>query len=76
MRTVCPVINIYGLTMAGLGVPIMSGLRVTPQQLTSLGGSCTRTATDVRGQHSARWDKRVNRAMDWAEWVIFLPVAG
>ncbi|MCW2538862.1 MAG: hypothetical protein JWN95_587 [Frankiales bacterium] len=29
----------------------MSGLRVTPQQLTSLGGSCNRTATDVRGQH-------------------------
>jgi WXG100 family type VII secretion target len=31
----------------------MSGLRVTPQQLTSLGGSCNRTATDVRGQHVA-----------------------
>lgn len=29
-----------------------SGLKVTPQQLSSLGGSCNRTATDVRGQHS------------------------
>ena len=30
----------------------MSGFRVTPQQLTSLGASCNRTATDVRGQHT------------------------
>jgi WXG100 family type VII secretion target len=30
----------------------MSGFRVTPQQLTSLGGTCARTAADVRGQHS------------------------
>lgn len=31
----------------------MSVLKVTPQQLASLGGSCNRTATDVRGQHSS-----------------------
>jgi WXG100 family type VII secretion target len=30
----------------------MTGLKVSPQQLTGLGGSCNRTATDVRGQHS------------------------
>jgi WXG100 family type VII secretion target len=29
-----------------------TGLRVSPQQLTALGGSCQRTATDVRGQHT------------------------
>jgi len=29
-----------------------TGLRVSPQQLTALGGSCNRTATDVRGQHA------------------------
>ncbi|MDQ1752073.1 MAG: hypothetical protein QOE71_3129 [Pseudonocardiales bacterium] len=29
------------------------GLKVSPQQLSTLGGSCTRTATDVRGQHTA-----------------------
>jgi len=27
------------------------GLRVSPQQLSALGGTCNRTATDVRGQH-------------------------
>lgn len=31
----------------------MTGLKVSPQQLNALGGSCGRTATDVRGQHSA-----------------------
>jgi WXG100 family type VII secretion target len=31
----------------------MSGFKVTPQQLSSLGGTCNRTATDVRGQHTA-----------------------
>lgn len=31
----------------------MSALKVTPQQLADLGGSCNRTATDVRGQHSS-----------------------
>jgi WXG100 family type VII secretion target len=31
----------------------MTGLKVAPQQLTTLGGSCSRTATDVRGQHAA-----------------------
>jgi WXG100 family type VII secretion target len=31
----------------------MTGLKVSPAQLTALGGSCTRTATDVRGQHAA-----------------------
>jgi WXG100 family type VII secretion target len=30
-----------------------SGLKVSPQQLTGLGGSCHRTAADVRGQHTA-----------------------
>lgn len=30
----------------------LGGLRVSPQQLTSLGGSCSRTAADVRGQHA------------------------
>ncbi|MDQ2835799.1 MAG: WXG100 family type VII secretion target [Actinomycetota bacterium] len=30
-----------------------SGLKVSPQQLSSLGGTCNRTATDVRGQHAA-----------------------
>jgi WXG100 family type VII secretion target len=30
----------------------MAGFKVTPQQLTSLGGSCSRTASDVRGQHA------------------------
>lgn len=29
----------------------MNGFKVTPQQLGSLGASCNRTATDVRGQH-------------------------
>jgi WXG100 family type VII secretion target len=29
-----------------------AGLRVSPSQLSALGGSCHRTATDVRGQHS------------------------
>ncbi|MDQ1732884.1 MAG: hypothetical protein QOK10_3043 [Pseudonocardiales bacterium] len=29
-----------------------TGLKVTPQQLSVLGGSCNRTATEVRGQHS------------------------
>jgi WXG100 family type VII secretion target len=28
----------------------MTGLKVSPQQLSTLGGSCTRTATDIRGQ--------------------------
>jgi len=31
----------------------MSGFRVTPEQLNALGGSCGRTATDVRGQHAS-----------------------
>jgi WXG100 family type VII secretion target len=30
-----------------------TGLKVSPQQLTALGGSCNRTASDVRGQHGA-----------------------
>lgn len=30
-----------------------AGLKVTPQQLNALGGTCNRTATDVRSQHSA-----------------------
>lgn len=30
----------------------MTGLKVSPEQLTSLGGTCNRTATDVRGQHA------------------------
>jgi WXG100 family type VII secretion target len=30
-----------------------TGLKVSPQQLSALGGSCQRTATDVRGQHAA-----------------------
>lgn len=29
------------------------GLRVTPEQLGSLGGQCGRTAEEVRGQHNA-----------------------
>ncbi|MGX7679207.1 WXG100 family type VII secretion target [Jatrophihabitans sp. DSM 45814] len=28
------------------------GLKVSPQQLSTLGGSCARTASDVRGQHT------------------------
>ena len=28
----------------------MTGLKVSPQQLSTLGGSCSRTATDIRGQ--------------------------
>jgi WXG100 family type VII secretion target len=28
-----------------------TGLKVSPQQLTALGGSCARTALDVRGRH-------------------------
>jgi WXG100 family type VII secretion target len=28
----------------------MTGLKVSPQQLSTLGGSCARTATDIRGQ--------------------------
>jgi len=31
----------------------MAGFKVTPQQLSTLGVSCGRTATDVRGQHSS-----------------------
>jgi WXG100 family type VII secretion target len=31
---------------------LVSGFRVTPQQLTSLGSTCNRTAADVRGQHT------------------------
>lgn len=31
----------------------MAGFKVSPQQLSSLGGSCNRTATDIRGQHGA-----------------------
>lgn len=30
-----------------------TGLRVTPQQLSSLGGSCTRTADDVHARHQS-----------------------
>jgi WXG100 family type VII secretion target len=29
-----------------------TGLKVTPQQLDALGGTCNRTATDVRSQHA------------------------
>ena len=29
-----------------------AGLKVSPEQLTALGGTCNRTATDVRGQHA------------------------
>ncbi|MBV9822528.1 MAG: WXG100 family type VII secretion target [Actinobacteria bacterium] len=29
----------------------MTGLKVSPEQLSALGGSCGRTATEVRGQH-------------------------
>jgi WXG100 family type VII secretion target len=32
--------------------PSMTGLKVSPEQLTNLGGTCNRTATDVRGQHA------------------------
>ncbi|MEO6701086.1 MAG: WXG100 family type VII secretion target [Jatrophihabitantaceae bacterium] len=31
----------------------MAGFKVSPQQLSGLGGSCARTATDVGGQHRA-----------------------
>jgi WXG100 family type VII secretion target len=31
----------------------MAGFKVTPQQLSTLGIACNRTAVDVRGQHSA-----------------------
>ncbi|HEX2904168.1 MAG TPA: WXG100 family type VII secretion target [Jatrophihabitans sp.] len=31
----------------------MNGFKVTPQQLSTLGVSCDRTATEVRGQHVA-----------------------
>lgn len=31
----------------------MTGFKVSPQQLSSLGASCNRTATDVHGQHGA-----------------------
>jgi len=31
----------------------MTGLKVSPQQLSALGGSCGRTALDVRGQHAS-----------------------
>jgi WXG100 family type VII secretion target len=31
----------------------MAGFKVSPQQLTSLGSTCSRTATDVGGQHRA-----------------------
>jgi WXG100 family type VII secretion target len=31
---------------------VTTGLKVSPQQLSALGGTCNRTATDVRGQHS------------------------
>jgi WXG100 family type VII secretion target len=30
----------------------VAGFKVTPQQLTGLGATCNRTATDVRGQHT------------------------
>ena len=30
----------------------MAGLKVSPQQLSTLGGTCHRTASDVRGQHA------------------------
>lgn len=29
----------------------MTGLKVAPEQLTALGGSCGRTAGEIRGQH-------------------------
>jgi WXG100 family type VII secretion target len=32
---------------------MINGLKVSPQQLGSLGGQCGRTAGEVRGQHSA-----------------------
>lgn len=31
----------------------MIGFKVSPQQLSALGGNCSRTAADVRGQHTA-----------------------
>ncbi len=31
----------------------MAGFKVTPQQLSTLGVTCGRTATEVRGQHSS-----------------------
>ena len=31
----------------------MTALRVSPEQLGALGGSCSRTANDVRSQHAA-----------------------
>ena len=31
----------------------MTGLKVSPQQLSTLGGSCSRTATDIRGQQAS-----------------------
>jgi WXG100 family type VII secretion target len=31
----------------------VAGFKVSPQQLSGLGGTCNRTATDVRGQHVA-----------------------
>lgn len=34
-------------------LPMTAGLRVSPQQLSALGGSCARTAIDVRGRHQA-----------------------
>ena len=30
----------------------MTGLKVSPQQLSTLGGSCARTATDIRSQQA------------------------
>jgi WXG100 family type VII secretion target len=33
-------------------VIIVAGFRVTPQQLSGLGATCSRTAADVRGQHT------------------------
>jgi len=30
----------------------MTALKVSPQQLAALGGTCNRTASDVRGQHA------------------------
>jgi WXG100 family type VII secretion target len=32
---------------------MINGLKVSPEQLSSMGGQCSRTAVEVRGQHNA-----------------------
>jgi WXG100 family type VII secretion target len=39
--------------ITGGRMTMTNGLKVSPHQLSALGGSCNRTATDVRGQHNA-----------------------